>query len=216
MDASANIPKASTPTTGKFSSSKYSVPGVSFAEALQNTADQPQQQAHPLLVAYQNITKQPRALTPPKQQQTGQSLPAPNINSLPLDNIFRVVTVVQRMMPGLNGAVSEEEKILVMTITKIVTNLVKKLVSRVHRPLKAIAFNANGIGKQSHGLSKQLEDVCIDVDLFLMTRLKSHQRVFSPNLHIYRKDRCPDRKGGTAVAVRKDIPHSHVDLPLLV
>jgi hypothetical protein len=32
------------------------------------------------------------------------------------------------------------------------------MASRVHRPLKIIAFNANGIGRQRHELSKQLQD----------------------------------------------------------
>jgi hypothetical protein len=32
-----------------------------------------------------------------------------------------------------------------------------------------------------------------------------------PNFNFYRTDRHPGRKGGSAVAVRKDIPHNHVD-----
>jgi hypothetical protein len=32
----------------------------------------------------------------------------------------------------------------------------------------------------------------------------------------YRTDLFPGRKGGTTVAVRKGIPHNHVDLPPLV
>jgi hypothetical protein len=39
---------------------------------------------------------------------------------------------------------------------------------------------------------------------------------FTPNYNIYRTDGFPARKGGTAVAVRKSIPHSHADLPPLV
>jgi hypothetical protein len=39
---------------------------------------------------------------------------------------------------------------------------------------------------------------------------------FVPNFHFYRIDRHPDRKGGTAVPVRKGIPHNHVDLPPLI
>jgi hypothetical protein len=42
------------------------------------------------------------------------------------------------------------------------------MASRVHRPLKIIAFNANGIGRQ---LSKQLQDLIIDVALFSDTYL---------------------------------------------
>jgi hypothetical protein len=39
---------------------------------------------------------------------------------------------------------------------------------------------------------------------------------FIPNYHFYRTDGYPGREGRTAVAVRKDIPHNHVDLPPLV
>jgi hypothetical protein len=54
------------------------------------------------------------------------------------------------------------------------------------------------------------------VALLSETHLKPYERFFIPNYHIYRTDRFPARKGGTAVAVRKGIPHNHVDLPLLV
>jgi exonuclease III len=90
------------------------------------------------------------------------------------------------------------------------------MATRVHRPLKVIAFNANGIGRQRYELSKQLQDLHIDVALFSETHLKPHERFFLPNYHFYRIDRQPGRKGGTAVAVRKGIPHSHVDVPALV
>jgi exonuclease III len=45
------------------------------------------------------------------------------------------------------------------------------MASRVYRPLKVIAFNVNGIGMQRHELSKQLQDLHIDVALFSETRL---------------------------------------------
>jgi exonuclease III len=86
----------------------------------------------------------------------------------------------------------------------------------IHRPLKVIAFNANGISKQRYELSKQLQDLHIDVALFSETHLKPHERFYVPNFHFYRIDRHPERKGGTAVAVRKGIPHKLVDLPPLV
>jgi hypothetical protein len=41
-------------------------------------------------------------------------------------------------------------------------------------------------------------------------------RFYIPNYHFYRIDRHPERKGRTAVAVGKGIPHKHVDLPPLV
>jgi hypothetical protein len=54
------------------------------------------------------------------------------------------------------------------------------------------------------------------VALFSETHLKPHERFFISNFHFYRTDRHPGKKGGTAVAVRKGIPHNHVDLPPLV
>jgi exonuclease III len=90
------------------------------------------------------------------------------------------------------------------------------MAARIHRPLKIVAFNANGILRQRHELSKQLQDLHIDVALLSETHLKPHERFFIPNYHLYRIDRFPGRKGGTAVAVRKGIPYNHVDLPPLV
>jgi hypothetical protein len=45
--------------------------------------------------------------------------------------------------------------------------------------------------------------------------IRNLKRFFIPNVHFYRTDRHPDRKGGTAVAVTKGILHNHVDLPPL-
>jgi hypothetical protein len=87
--------------------------------------------------------------------------------------------------------------------------------SRVHRPLKVIAFNGNGIGRQRYELNKQLQDLHIDVAVFSETHLKPHEMFSIPNYNFYRLDRHPGMKGGTAVAVWKGLPHSHVDLPPL-
>jgi hypothetical protein len=46
------------------------------------------------------------------------------------------------------------------------------MATRVHRPLKVIAFNAYDIWRQRYKLSKQLQDLHIDVALFSETRLK--------------------------------------------
>jgi hypothetical protein len=54
-------------------------------------------------------------------QATGQSVQAAGVNSASLDNMFRVASVVQQIMTGLNNAVSEEQKIV--AITKIVMKL---------------------------------------------------------------------------------------------
>jgi hypothetical protein len=86
--------------------------------------------------------------------------------------------------------------------------------SRVHRPPKVIVFNANGIGRQRYELHEQ--DLHIDVALLSETHLKPHERFSIPNYNFYFTDRHPGMKGGTAVAVRKGIPHSHVDLPPLM
>jgi hypothetical protein len=70
---------------------------------------------------------EPRVPVPLHQheQHAGQSVGAPNVNSLLLDNgMLRIVAAVQQFMTEFNGAVSEEEKIVV--ITKIVSNLVKQ------------------------------------------------------------------------------------------
>jgi hypothetical protein len=90
------------------------------------------------------------------------------------------------------------------------------MATRVHRPLKVIALNANGIGRQRYEFSKQLQDLHVDLALFSQTHLKPHEKSFIPNYHFYRIDSSPGRKGGTAVAVRKGIPHDYVDLPPLV
>jgi hypothetical protein len=54
------------------------------------------------------------------------------------------------------------------------------------------------------------------VALFSETHLKPHERFFIANYNFYRIDSYPNRKGGTANAVRKGILHNLVDLPSLV
>jgi glutamate mutase epsilon subunit len=72
-------------------------------------------------------TMEPRVPVPFHQheQHAGQSVGAPNINSLHLDNsMLRIVAAIQQFMTEFNGAMSEEEKIV--TITKIVSNVMKQ------------------------------------------------------------------------------------------
>jgi hypothetical protein len=66
--------------------------------------------------------------------------------------------------------------------------------ARLHRPLKIIVFNANGISRPYYELSKQLQDYHIDVDLLSETHLNPHERFFIPNSHFYWTDRFPGRK----------------------
>jgi hypothetical protein len=65
------------------------------------------------------------------------------------------------------------------------------MVITVHRPLKVVAINANGIGRQAYELRKQMQDLKIDMFLFSETHLKPHMRLYIPNYHIYRND-CQD------------------------
>jgi hypothetical protein len=80
------------------------------------------------------------------------------------------------------------------------------MATRVQRPLKVIAFNANGIGRQRYELSKQLQDLHVDVALFSQTRLKLHERFFFPNYHFYQTDRHPGRKAELPLQLEKAFP----------
>jgi hypothetical protein len=58
----------------------------------------------------------PAALPQHEQQTTGQSILAPNVNSLPPDKMLKVVvTVVQQIMTKFNRAVLEEAKTVAIT-----------------------------------------------------------------------------------------------------
>jgi hypothetical protein len=59
------------------------------------------------------------------------------------------------------------------------------MASRFHRPLKVIAFNANDIGRQRYELSKQLQDLHVDVAVFSEAHLKPHERFHVPNYNFY-------------------------------
>jgi hypothetical protein len=89
------------------------------------------------------------------------------------------------------------------------------MVARFHRPVKIIAFNANGILRQCYELSKQQQDF-IEVALLSEARLKPHKKFFIPNYLFYWTDHLPGRIGRIGVAVKKGICHNHVDVPPLV
>jgi hypothetical protein len=90
------------------------------------------------------------------------------------------------------------------------------LAARIHRLLKVIAFNANGIWRQQYELSTLLQDLYTDMTLLSETHLKRHEINLNQNYRFYWTDSFPGRKGGTDVPVREGIPHNHVDLPPLV
>jgi hypothetical protein len=122
--------RPSKPNTGRASSSNYITPGMSFTGALHSKTEESQQR-HPSQATEKvpATVDQPRLQT--KRQETGQSVPALTVNSDPVD-MFRAETVVQQIMAGLKGAVSEEVKILTITI-----NLMNEVVNSVHRPPKS-------------------------------------------------------------------------------
>jgi hypothetical protein len=105
--------------TGRVFASKFIKPSVSFAAALLGHADQ---KTHDEENASASIRDTVHPNT--KQQETGQSVPAPSVNSELMNNMIRVVTVVQQIMTSLKGAVSEQAKI--MTTTIIVFNLMQE------------------------------------------------------------------------------------------
>jgi hypothetical protein len=102
-------------------SSTLTTPGVSFAAALRGTKEKNQRPPAAQVAA---TVEKPSVPASVRQEETGQSVSAPNVNSLPLDNMFRVITAVQQIMTEFNGAVSEEAK--VVAITKIVLSLMKQ------------------------------------------------------------------------------------------
>jgi hypothetical protein len=59
------------------------------------------------------------------------------------------------------------------------------MAATVQRPLKFVAFNANGTGRQSHEPRKQMQDLKIDVALFSERHLEPLMRFDMPNYHIY-------------------------------
>jgi hypothetical protein len=95
---------------GRMFSSKQTTPGKSFAEALRGNLQQkqpPQQlQTEPAMTA---------PLIPPRSQVSGQSVQASSVTTSSLDDMFKVAVIVQQIMTELNGAVSEENKIVAIT-----------------------------------------------------------------------------------------------------
>jgi hypothetical protein len=108
--------------------SNLTTTGLSFAAALRGSAEQHQwPQTHQVTVAGP-ATMESKAPVPSrqhKQQEMGQPVGAPKVNSFALYNcMLRIITAVEKFITEFSGAKSEEEKIL--AITKIVLNLMKQ------------------------------------------------------------------------------------------
>jgi hypothetical protein len=104
-------------TTGRLIPYKLTTPGMSFAAALRGkTEEQQQPQTHQVAGTATMEPRVPVALPQQEQQKAGQSVRAPSVNSLFLDEMLKVVvTVVQQIMTESYGAVLEETKILAIT-----------------------------------------------------------------------------------------------------
>mgnify|MGYP003623267833 FL=1 len=86
-----------------------------------------------------------------------------------------------------------------------------------NRPLKLLAFNADGIISQKYELCELIQSEKSDIILLNETHLKPHHRFNVPNFTTYRIDRLTqDGGGGTAILVKSGIPHQHFDLPPLI
>jgi hypothetical protein len=96
-------PRASKTNTGRAFAYKYITQDVSFTDALQKKVDQ-NQQRHP----GQFAAAAPATMDQKRVQTPGQSEPAPNIDSVPIDKIVRAFAVVQQIMAEFNNAVSME------------------------------------------------------------------------------------------------------------
>jgi hypothetical protein len=84
-------------TTGMVFSFSLITPGMSFAVVLRGkTEEQQHPQTHQVAVVGPTImeTTVPEALPQHEWQKTGQSVQAPNVHSLPLDKMFKVVVTV--------------------------------------------------------------------------------------------------------------------------
>jgi hypothetical protein len=99
---------------------RLATPTVSFEEALKGQKNAQQQQTQPFTEGGEKKKKKKEKPNKGKQRdQPGQT--AGNNHTSCLDNMFKVVNVVQHIMSELNESVSEEGKIMV--ITKIVMKL---------------------------------------------------------------------------------------------
>jgi hypothetical protein len=108
--------RAPTINTGRTYASKYITQDVSFAEALQSKVDQNQQR--------QFAAAAPAAMDQKRVQTPGQSVLAPNMVSVPKDNMVMAFTVVQQIMTDLNNTVSMKAK--VQAITRIVLTFMEQ------------------------------------------------------------------------------------------
>jgi hypothetical protein len=105
-----------------------------FAEALRGRTEEQQQPETQQVAVAGSATMEPSvpaALPQYEQQTTGQSIRSPDVNSLHLLKMLKIVLAeVEQTMKEFNSTVIEEYKIVV--ITKIVLNIMRKTTTRFH------------------------------------------------------------------------------------
>jgi hypothetical protein len=105
-------------------SSKHVAPGQSFVAALRGDMQQHPQVQRAQQAQNPEDRAQIQSTMQSHTQKTCQSVQAPSVSNFSLDDMFKVANVVQQIMTQLNGALTEEDKIMV--ITKIVLSLMKQ------------------------------------------------------------------------------------------
>lgn len=76
--------------------------------------------------------------------------------------------------------------------------------------LTLASWNADGLEKKGYELRCFLSDHDIDILLIQETFLKPSHKFKIPNYLLYRDDRLGRQKGGTAIAIKKNINHYHL------
>ena len=87
--------------------------------------------------------------------------------------------------------------------------------TQINKPkyLNIVAWNANGIRLKLQEFREFLARTKIDVALINETHLKPSHRANVPNYVVYRNDRLNGRAGGTAIYIKKSIPHGELLIP---
>jgi hypothetical protein len=109
-------------TIGRVFSSLLATTAMSFSEAVKGQRQQTQQNKTPRATPEGTEKNEDQSIEMGMEQPVQPGRTTGNSNLSSLDNMFKVATIVQQIMTGLNEAVSEEDKII--TITKIVMKLI--------------------------------------------------------------------------------------------
>lgn len=75
---------------------------------------------------------------------------------------------------------------------------------------KLVYWNANGLLSKKHELMHFLEEEEVDVIMIGETWLNNNHMLKIPNYSIYRNDRIHNPRGGTAIAIKRTLPHSEL------